>query len=340
MPPRAGHTERRGVVAITSRRARGVADLVAAAETLSRAWSAGSPRVAAARGDLDWWFCQAWPAALGDRLRLWRLDGKTVGWSWHDVAAIDYHVWTGSETGDGAVERAILDRAVAEAMRRQLAGGDGSVEAWAADDDERTLRLLAELGFARLGSDSTPIGGHRLLSQFQRRVDDGSPIDEAPLASGYRIRAVSGPDDFVARVEVHRAAFAPSRMRVEKYRRLSRLPDYRFEDDLVVEAPDSSFAAFAIAWWDPIARVGELEPVGTHPAHQRRGLARALLCHALRRYRELGAVVVQVFSDGDNVASEALYEAVAFRRRTWHRRYRRPPIDAPWSSGSERAGLA
>ena len=309
---------------ITSRRARGEADLVAAADTLSRAWTEGSPRVAAARGDLDWWFCQAWPAELGDRLRLWRMGGETVGWSWHDGAAIDYHVWTGNAIDDEAVERAILDRAVADAARRQRAGEDGAVETWAADDDERTLRLLAELGFGRLGSESEPIGGHRFLSQFRRRVDDGSAIDDAPLASGYRIRAVTGPGDFAARVDVHRAAFAPSRMRLEKYRRLSRLPDYRFEDDLVVEAPDSSLAAFAIAWWDPIARVGELEPVGTHPAHQRRGLARALLCHALRRYRDLGAGTVQVFSDGDNVASEALYEAVGFRRRGWHRRYRRP----------------
>ena len=60
---------------IASRRARGLADLVAAGDTLTRAWVAGSRRVATARGDLDWWYCQAWPAELGERLRLWRLDG-------------------------------------------------------------------------------------------------------------------------------------------------------------------------------------------------------------------------------------------------------------------------
>jgi ribosomal protein S18 acetylase RimI-like enzyme len=77
-----------------------------------------------------------------------------------------------------------------------------------------------------------------------------------------------------------------------------------------------------MAWWDPVARIGEFEPVGTDPRHQRLGLSAALLCHGLRRYRELGANLVQVFSDADNVASEALYQSVGFRRRAYHELFR------------------
>ncbi len=114
-------------------------------------------------------------------------------------------------------------------------------------------------------------------------------------------------------------------MTVEKYTRLTTLPHYRFEDDLVVEAPDGSLAAFAMAWWDPAARVGEFEPVGTHPDHQRRGLGRALLSHGLRRYRDLGAHVVQIYSMSDNAASEGLYQAVGFERRRYRLHFVRPP---------------
>ncbi len=135
---------------------------------------------------------------------------------------------------------------------------------------------------------------------------------------------MTGPEEVPARVELHRAAFLPSRLNVEKYERLLTLPHYRFEDDLVVEAPDGSLAAFAMAWWDEGARVGEFEPVGTHPDHQRRGLARALLNWGLDRYAGRGVRVVQVYSDASNAASEALYEAVGFRRRAFHRRYERP----------------
>ena len=100
----------------------------------------------------------------------------------------------------------------------------------------------------------------------------------APIAppDGYTVRGLRGPEEMAARVEVHRAAFAPSRLVVDKYERLTRLPHYRFEDDLVAEAPDGTLAAFALSWWDPLGRVGEFEPVGTHPDHQRRGLSRAI----------------------------------------------------------------
>ncbi len=140
---------------------------------------------------------------------------------------------------------------------------------------------------------------------------------------------LSGRDDIAARVDVHRAAFVPSKLTIEKYDRLFTLPHYRPEDDLVIEAPDGGIAAFAMAWWDPDGRVGEFEPVGTHPDHQRKGLARAILVWGLGRYAERGARVVQVYSDATNQASEALYEAVGFRRRAFHRRYERPGGSEP-----------
>ena len=307
-----------------SRPAAGLDDLRAAGDVLTRAWVAGSPRVNALRGDLAWWYAQAWPAELGDRLRLWQADGEAVAWSWFDGEGLDYAIWSGDERADDAVERTILSFAIEDAAARASRGeGDGAIEAWVPGDDHLTRALLAELGFERIPGASTP-SRHTRLSQFQRTVGGDSKIDERPVPEGYRIRALAGPGDIDIRVAAHRAAFAPSKMRSEKYERLLGLPDYRLEDDLVVEAPDGSIASFAIAWWDPVAKVGEFEPVGTDPGHQRRGLSAALLCHGLRRYRDLGAQLVQVFSDADNAASEALYQSVGFTRRAFHDRYRRP----------------
>jgi ribosomal protein S18 acetylase RimI-like enzyme len=185
----------------------------------------------------------------------------------------------------------------------------------------------------------------RRLSQFQWRpahvsagqarpaMADPESADPARLAwalpRGYVIRPLAGRHEIAARVEAHRAAFPPSRLTIEKYERLLTLPHYRFEDDLVIEAPDGSFAAFAMAWWDPDGRVGEFEPVGTHPAHRRRGLSRALLTWGLQRYAERGARVVQVYSDAAYPAAEALYETLGFARRAFHRRYQRPGGAAP-----------
>jgi mycothiol synthase len=285
-------------------------DLRRATALMSRAWAAGAPLVAGSPAGIEWWHASSWPDPLEAHLRLWRDEatGEDVAWTWHDDRELEWHVWTGTDARDRLVTRAVLEAVLGEA-------GGAAVHTWSAEDDAATIADLEALGFRV---------DELRLSQWQRRVDEGPALPVPGLPDGYGVRSLRGPEDIPARVETHRAAFAPSRLTVEKYERLVTLPHYRYEDDLVVEAPDGSFAAFAMAWWDPDGRVGEFEPVGTHPDHQRRGLARALLRHGLQRFADLGARVVQVYSDASTPASEALYEAVGFERRAFHRRYERP----------------
>ena len=159
-------------------------------------------------------------------------------------------------------------------------------------------------GGGRSGGDRDPPGSRlrthdKRLSQFQWRPSDAGARSPSPLACATATGSARWPvprrsppaSTSTGRPSRHR------RLTVEKYERLQTLPHYRTEDDLVVEAPDGSLAAFAMAWWDPEGRVGEFEPVGTHPDHQRRGLSRALLTWGLQRYAERGARVVQVYSD-------------------------------------------
>jgi ribosomal protein S18 acetylase RimI-like enzyme len=212
-------------------------------------------------------------------------------------------VWTGDDTRDAEVFAAIVDAALDEAS-------DGEVGVFAADDDAASTATLRGRGFKPAG---------RQLTQWHHVP--GDPLAPARLPDGYRIRGLRGPEEFAARVELHRAAFPASRLTVEKYERLLTVPHYRLEDDLVVEAPDGSLAAYALAWWDPHGRVGELEPVGTHPDEQRRGLSRAVVTAAVERLHDRGATVVQVYSDAAEAPAEALYAAVGFGRRNTHRRY-------------------
>jgi ribosomal protein S18 acetylase RimI-like enzyme len=296
---------------LTARPGTTIDDLRAAGRVMTRAWLADSPLVAATPAAVEWWHASTAPDPLDAHLRLWSEDGVDVAWSWHDADEIEWHLWTGDPDRDPEVFRAILEAGTAEA-------GSRPVGSWSAEDDPGAIGVLVELGF---------VPAEKRLSQFQWRAagaGTGAIPDAAPLPAGYRIRPLAGPDEIRARVDVHRAAFAPSKLTVEKYERLLTLPHYRTDDDLVVEAPDGSLAAFAMAWWDPHARVGEFEPVGTHPEHRRRGLSRALLTWGLRRYAERDARIVQVYSDAANAASEALYQAVGFERRAFHRRYERP----------------
>ena len=109
---------------------------------------------------------------------------------------------------------------------------------------------------------------------------------------------------------------------------VTRALTYRADLDLVVTAPDGSFAAFATVWYDPVNRHGLFEPIGTDPAQQRRGLASAAIVEGMRRLRDLGAETVQVSTGVKNLPANRLYEALGFhvvdRLMAWHRPQRRP----------------
>ncbi len=92
---------------------------------------------------------------------------------------------------------------------------------------------------------------------------------------------------------------------------MTRSPSFRHDLDLVAVAPDGAFAAYIGMTCDEVNRSAEFEPVCTHPDHQRKGLAHALMLDGLHRLKALGAV--DVFVDtGDQVAANKLYEVVGF----------------------------
>jgi len=289
---------------LTERRASGIDDLQMAVGSMSAAWRAGAPHVAGTPAAIEWWYALTHPEPLSEHLRLWYDDAALVGWAWHEPPELEVHVWTGDAVSDGRVFATIVDAALGEHP-------DGELAAFARDGDDEAISVLLDRGFTAEG---------RRLSQWQSRAD-GQPPSEVILPDGYRIRSLRGAEEFDARVALHRAAFPASRLNVAKYERLSTVPHYRLEDDLVVETSDGSLAAFALCWYDPGGRVGELEPVGTHPDHQRRGLSRAVVTEAVRRLFLGGADLVQVYSDQAEAAPEALYGSVGFERHATHRRY-------------------
>ena len=79
---------------------------------------------------------------------------------------------------------------------------------------------------------------------------------------------------------------------VEAFKNMRRAPDYREELDLAVLDQKGDVAAFATFWLDRVNKFGMLEPLGTVPAYQRMGLARALIYEGINRLHELGADIL------------------------------------------------
>jgi GNAT superfamily N-acetyltransferase len=161
-----------------------------------------------------------------------------------------------------------------------------------------------------VGVDDTPV---TMALRRAGLVDDATVLgmrrpatEDAPAPpAGYAIRAVR-PDELDQRVSVHRSAWLPAALPYAALHRPPTEPDatssfdreaydsirqtwlYNPELDLVVTAPDGTFAACCIGWLDPDLGVAEIEPMGVVPEHRGKGLAVAL-CHELAaRVHRLG----------------------------------------------------
>jgi ribosomal protein S18 acetylase RimI-like enzyme len=299
---------------ISSRAWSGPEDLGTIEELISAAWNGPSrPRVNSTVGDLEWWIASLGPDAdLAARIRLWFHHGSVAGWGWLSPRA-ELH-WMVADGLPGADEARIRDSILAWNAERAPAmdtpdGPPAQLAVSGADGWSESAHLVAR-GW-------TPTD--EVFTQYHQRLD--LDLDPPRVPEGYVLRTLRGPEDIPRRVDVHRAAFAPSKMTAAKYELLVRQPHYAFDRDIVVEAPDGSFAAFAMGWMDPVGRVGEFEPVGVHPDHQRRGLGRVVMRHGLRLMRAAGMLDAIVFSLRTNAASEALYRSAGFDELALHRRY-------------------
>ncbi len=306
---------------LTSRAWAGPDDLRAMTAIVSAAWaSPRRPHVSCTPGDLEWWTAQGGPdAAWPSRIRIWELGGEVVGWGWmNPPAGLDWFVVDGlTPAEEDAVRDEMLAWLTDSAPRAEATAHSSAepapieLEAWAADGWPEQAALV------RRGWTPTAT----VLTQYVQSLE--FELDPPRVPDGYVLRSLRGPEDVVARVEVHRAAFAPSKMTVEKYAILLGQPHYAFDRDIVLEAADGSFAAFAMCWVDPVGSIGEFEPVGVHPDHQRRGLGRVIMRHGLRLMRAAGLRDAMVFSLRSNAASEALYQSAGFHELALHRQYSR-----------------
>ena len=282
-------------MSIIARPYAGEADYERIRTLLRTIYALDGPPVYCTTGDLDWWRCTDDDSAAINEAHLW-LDGD-------DVVAIAWPSATQVDLLTHPHYRALEDEMLRWAEQRHASRTDApaAFAAWGYEGDRQRTAVLQAHGFTRTGD-------HFI---FRTRSLD-APLPAPVLPSGFSIRHVQGEEDLQARVEVHRAAFAPSRMTAAKHRAVMASPTYRSELDLVVVAPDGRFAAFCIVWLDDANCSGMFEPVGCHPDFQRRGLTKALLLEGLRRLQDQGAIRAHVNSRHDAVAANRLYESVGF----------------------------
>jgi mycothiol synthase len=218
-----------------------------------------------------------------------------------DPGSAHFQVDPGLRTSELEVE--MLD--LAEHRRAEsLPDGSRRLAVWAFAEDSSRTGLLAKRGYHQ---------GEWPESIRRRWLD--APIPEVPVAPGYTIRSLGDGLELLERCYASGLGFHEGDIRVAVdnradpswYRNIQNAPLYRRDLDIVAVAPDGSIAAFCTVWFDDVTRSGVFEPVATVPAHQRRGLGKAVMAEGLRRLKRMGAVVASV--GGFSPEANALYSS-------------------------------
>ena len=201
------------------------------------------------------------------------------------------------------------DMIIVAEQRLCVAGQDGRcrLRVWVEEHDCICQDIVSRRGYAKC---------HGPEYMRQRPID--MPILDAAPAPGYCVRALGDGAELLERCYASGLGFHPddihyavnNRADVTWYRNIQNAPLYRRDLDIVAVAGDGAIASFCTVWFDDVTRSGVFEPVATVPAHQRRGLAKAVMCEGLRRLTRIGATRAYVGSYSPEAG--ALYASVGF----------------------------
>jgi GNAT superfamily N-acetyltransferase len=267
--------------------AKGLDSLALATELLQRARLADAKAGVWEAADLQWWWRKPRRSDAIDQ-HFWIDDeGPVAGvvlTDWGSAWACDLIVVPGVRT----VPLSALWRHAVETVE---ALGIESVDVRVDDDDVELVDLLIGAGCVAGDDDGTAW------------MDAPERADVTPLPEGFvlvdRARETTGPHPMRHR----------NGEQVEARLRQCSLYDPAL--DVAAETPGGQVGGYALFWFDPVTRVGLVEPMRVEDEYQRRGLARAMLTAGLDRLAARGARRLKV--SYATAAARSLYVGAGFR---------------------------
>jgi GNAT superfamily N-acetyltransferase len=247
--------------------------------------------------DIQWWWRTPRRSDRLDQLYWFDADGPMAAvllTDWGESWGCDPLLVPGAaEIGPDLVWAGALEQ-----LKEQRVG---TVDVVARDDDHELAELLSRAGF-------DPTEGSSGITWMN--AEDRPAV--APMPPGFELADRTDPGG---------AHPMSSRSGPDVEARLLTCSLYDPSLDLAIRSEAGDTVAYALFWFDPVTRVGLVEPMRVEDEFQRRGLGRGLLSAGLDRLARRGARRFKVGFGTD--PARALYLAAGFRVSTTMTSWRR-----------------
>lgn len=186
------------------------------------------------------------------------------------------------------------------------------------DTNTERVALLEQHGFVR--ADGETLFMARSLAES---------IPQPHFPEGFQLRPVRDEDEVDELVALHQEAFGTQNMTREGRLSIMRNPEYIPELDLLLLAPDGTYAAFCYCSIPKEANEqsgrneGEIAIIGTRPAYRKQGLGRAMLLAGLQCLKDHGIETATLGTSSENDGAQSVYTSAGFEiayRSLWYSR--------------------
>ncbi|NLX35818.1 MAG: GNAT family N-acetyltransferase [Chloroflexi bacterium] len=257
-------------------------------------------------GQLENWAYAGKPTTLfyGDNVRLWRHNSGTLVAFAISESGEELHLQV--HPAQREIEADMLQWGI-----EVWGQGRTHIDVLCLVNDAHRKELLTERGFVDQGESGR-------LRQYDLMAAEAPP----QVPTGFSMLSLAEGGNIPGRIRTEALTFQSEAIDAAWFAGKSSAPGYDPSWDLGVMSPSGEWVAFALAWPDHDNALAEIDPVGTHPDHRQRGLARALLLELFARLRAAGIRQAYIGSAAEPYYANRLYEALGPARMQVQHRWR------------------
>ncbi|MBZ9688782.1 GNAT family N-acetyltransferase [Clostridium estertheticum] len=227
---------------------------------------------------------------LSDKVRLWRSNnGKLVGFCISEYGEEEFHIQVNPNYRE--VEKDII-----QWINNRHAGNRTT---FALEEDTHRIENLKSAGFH-----------YKCHSKNIYAYDMSRALPKTQLKQGFRVSSLSELKDFDTFFTTKDATFPHAGSSKQRFKTKSQAPGYYYDWNIIIMTPDEQCTSFCTVWPDWKNKMAEIDPVGTHPDFQGKGLAKAMLSNVFSRLKNGGINMVYIDTGAEPFTANFLYKSL------------------------------